>query len=64
MRCQDNDVPQQQHRRMEVLGSAGLQDYYNILAADTSGQELSELLNLLTTTETYFFRNTQQFVSN
>ncbi len=50
-------------RRMEVLGCRELREYYDILVADTSNQEISELLNILTTTETYFFRNTQQLQS-
>jgi chemotaxis protein methyltransferase CheR len=48
---------------MERLGCQHLADYYEILEADRSGRELSELLNLLTTTETYFFRNSQQLQS-
>jgi len=50
-------------RRMEALGCQELRDYYTILVADTLNQELSKLLNVLTTTETYFFRNTQQLQS-
>jgi chemotaxis protein methyltransferase CheR len=50
-------------RRMEALGCSRLKDYYHILVTDIAGRELSELLNLLTTTETYFFRNTQQLES-
>ena len=50
-------------RRMKVLGCQELREYYDILLADTSHQEFSELLNILTTTETYFFRNTQQLQS-
>lgn len=48
---------------MEALGCSRLKDYYSILVTDSTEQELSELLNLLTTTETYFFRNTQQLES-
>lgn len=50
-------------RRMDALDCADLLEYYHILASNTSREELSELLNLLTTTETYFFRNTQQLQS-
>ena len=50
-------------RRMEALGCSRIKDYYHVLVTDTTKQELSELLNLLTTTETYFFRNTQQLES-
>lgn len=48
-------------RRMELYGCHRLSEYYTILESD--GRELSELLNLLTTTETYFFRNRQQLKS-
>jgi len=41
-------------RRMELLGCQSVVDYYHILSADSSKGELAELLNLLTTTETYF----------
>jgi chemotaxis protein methyltransferase CheR len=50
-------------KRMEILGYRKLHEYYNFLVADTSNQEVSELLNVLTTTETYFFRNAQQLQS-
>ncbi len=50
-------------QRMELFGCHRLTEYYEILKSDPSGRELSELLNLLTTTETYFFRNTQQLQS-
>lgn len=50
-------------RRMDALGYRDLREYYDFLVYDPSHQELSELLNVLTTTETYFFRNTQQLQS-
>jgi chemotaxis protein methyltransferase CheR len=46
---------------MELYDCHRLTDYYAILESDRG--ELSELLNLLTTTETYFFRNGQQLKS-
>ncbi|PID58531.1 chemotaxis protein [candidate division KSB3 bacterium] len=49
--------------RMILRGCRGLKEYYHILQYESSGAELSELLNLLTTTETYFFRNTPQLRS-
>ena len=49
--------------RMRLLGCHRLKDYYRILRYDSAGSELSELLNLLTTTETYFFRNEPQLRS-
>ena len=51
------------HTRMKVLGCSYLKEYSRILQSDSSGAELSELLNLLTTTETYFFRNAPQLKS-
>lgn len=50
-------------RRMETLQCQDISAYYILLANDTSGRETSELLNLLTTNETYFFRNLQQLDS-
>jgi chemotaxis protein methyltransferase CheR len=48
---------------MELLGCPSITEYYRRLISDTSREELLELLNLLTTTETYFFRNKQQLQS-
>ena len=48
---------------MEAIACQALADYYALLTADASGQEFAELLKLLTTTETYFFRNRQQLQS-
>jgi chemotaxis protein methyltransferase CheR len=50
-------------RRMETLGYQQLTSYHDFLRADSSHQEISELLKILTTTETYFFRNMQQLQS-
>jgi chemotaxis protein methyltransferase CheR len=50
-------------RRMDVVGCCTLPEYYELLVADSTNRELSELLNVLTTTETYFFRNAQQLQS-
>ncbi|MCP4404564.1 MAG: protein-glutamate O-methyltransferase CheR [bacterium] len=49
--------------RMRLLGCQRLKDYYRILRYEAPEAELSELLNLLTTTETYFFRNGPQLRS-
>lgn len=49
--------------RMNVLGCQRLEDYYRMLKYDAAEAEFSELLNLLTTTETYFFRNMPQLRS-
>jgi len=48
---------------MELIGCHDLTDYYTLLTSDAAEPEFSELLNLLTTTETYFFRNRQQLQS-
>ena len=49
--------------RMSLLGCQQVKDYYRLLRYDRSNAELTELLNLLTTTETYFFRNAPQLRS-
>lgn len=49
--------------RMRLLGCQRLKDYYRILHYESPEGEFSELLNLLTTTETYFFRNEPQLRS-
>lgn len=49
--------------RMNLLGCQQIKDYYRLLRYDRSDAELAELLNLLTTTETYFFRNAPQIRS-
>ncbi|GAK55817.1 MCP methyltransferase, CheR-type [Candidatus Vecturithrix granuli] len=46
--------------RMRLLDCFDGKEYYRILRSDTSETELRELLNVLTTTETYFFRNEPQ----
>lgn len=46
--------------RMRLLDCHDLKDYYRVLRYDSSETELRELLNVLTTTETYFFRNEPQ----
>ncbi|RAQ39224.1 chemotaxis protein CheR, partial [Arthrospira sp. O9.13F] len=50
-------------RRVQQLHLSSLNEYYNLLtAANTESQtEWSELMPLLTTTETYFFRDRGQF---
>ncbi|MDX2198894.1 MAG: protein-glutamate O-methyltransferase CheR [Phycisphaerae bacterium] len=47
-------------RRMRALHLDSFDEYYDILAAaSTSEEELPHFLNVVTTNETYFFRNTQ-----
>ena len=42
--------------RVQKLGLAGYDDYFSLLARDADGQEMQVALDLLTTNETYFFR--------
>ncbi len=49
--------------RMQLIECHRLKDYYRILKYDDTGSEMLELLGLLTTTETYFFRNVPQLQS-
>jgi len=47
-------------RRMESLGCTSIKDYYYLLKADSRGNEVANLINTVTTNETYFFRNLSQ----
>ncbi len=47
-------------RRMAQLGITGYRDYYYHVKYDASQREIAELMNLVTTTETSFFRNEPQ----
>ncbi len=49
--------------RMKLLGCHRMKDYYYVLKYDSTGSEMLELMGLLTTTETYFFRNAPQLQS-
>lgn len=51
------------HTRMTLLGCEHFKDYYRILRYENNQAELVELLNIMTTTETYFFRNAPQLRS-
>ncbi|MFP4496733.1 MAG: CheR family methyltransferase [Vulcanimicrobiota bacterium] len=44
-------------RRMDELGAATVREYYYLLKADNRGSEVANLINAVTTNETYFFRN-------
>lgn len=48
------------HNRMRLLGCHDVKEYARLMREDSSETELQELLNVLTTTETYFFRNDPQ----
>lgn len=49
--------------RMKTLGYETLRDYYRFLKYDPSGKEFINLFNLITTNETYFFRNIPQLMA-
>jgi len=49
--------------RMRALGYETLLDYYRFLRYDPTGKEFINLFNLLTTNETYFFRNIPQLLT-
>lgn len=46
--------------RMEDLGCSSVKEYYYLLKSDSRGSEVSNLINVVTTNETYFFRNMPQ----
>lgn len=47
-------------KRMQELGIASFKDYFYTVKYDTSQAEFHQLMNLVTTNETYFFRNEPQ----
>ncbi len=47
-------------KRMDQLGVATYRDYFYRVKYDTSQREFHELMNLVTTNETYYFRNEPQ----
>jgi chemotaxis protein methyltransferase CheR len=47
-------------KRIAELGLSGIKDYYFLLKSDSRGTEISNLINEVTTNETYFFRNLPQ----
>lgn len=52
-------------KRVRALGLAGFEDYYRLLRSEAGDAEMTEFLNVVTTNETYFFRNEKlwEFVS-
>lgn len=48
-------------KRLRELGLHRFQEYFELVAADTSGDELVILLDAITTNETQFFREPRQF---
>ncbi len=47
--------------RMEQTGSTSFRRYFTMLRFQASGEELQELINIMTVNETYFFREEYQF---
>ncbi len=47
-------------QRMKQVNCSSVKEYYRLLRSDPAAKELQELLNVMTTTETYFFRNEPQ----
>ena len=50
-------------RRMTATGVKAFQDYFALLKSSQSSEELTLLLNEITTNETYFFRNISQLTA-
>ncbi|QEP43771.1 protein-glutamate O-methyltransferase CheR [Ectothiorhodospiraceae bacterium BW-2] len=48
-------------QRIEATASDSFRDYFTLLRFQASGEELQQLINLLTVNETYFFREEYQF---
>jgi len=48
-------------KRLRQLGIASFSRYFELVKADESGAEVSELLNLITTNHSYFFREGDHF---
>ncbi|MFZ5981484.1 MAG: CheR family methyltransferase, partial [Candidatus Zixiibacteriota bacterium] len=51
------------HKRMSELGIKSIRDYFYHVKYDVSLKEFNELMNLVTTNETSFFRNEPQLLS-
>ncbi len=49
------------NKRVRTLGLASFSEYFKFLRADQSGDELSELINRLTTNHSFFFREHDHF---
>lgn len=47
--------------RIEATGNENFRNYFMMLRFQSSGQELQELVNVMTVNETYFFREEYQF---
>ncbi len=47
--------------RIQATGNESFRHYFTMLRFETSGNELQQLINLMTVNETYFFREDYQF---
>lgn len=54
-------VERRLQERIVKTGSSGFRDYFALLRFQASGEELQQLVNLMTVNETYFFREDYQF---
>ncbi len=50
-------------RRIQATNSKSIKEYYRLLSLGDNADEIRELINSLTTNETYFFRNSPQLES-
>ncbi|MDX2470143.1 MAG: protein-glutamate O-methyltransferase CheR [SAR324 cluster bacterium] len=50
-------------RRIQATNSKNIKEYYRLLSLGDNADEIRELINTLTTNETYFFRNAPQLDS-
>ena len=48
-------------KRIRTLGLGGFEDYYTYVKKDSSGEELSNLINQISTNVTHFFREERHF---
>lgn len=48
-------------KRLSDLGLPGFRAYYKLLAEDTGGAEMQRAIDLITTNETFFFRESKHF---
>ncbi|NQD36150.1 protein-glutamate O-methyltransferase [Permianibacter sp. IMCC34836] len=49
------------NKRLGQLGLPSFRAYYDLLAGDTGGEEMQQAIDLITTNETFFFRENKHF---
>lgn len=57
----DSMVSSRVRKRLRRLGMTRFEEYYEYVCADTSGNELVELLNVISTNVTHFYREAEHF---